>query len=116
MPCLKVLTNLPNSKIPNDFVNKIVPVLSKSVRKPEQNFIVVISGECRLSFGGASTEYGAVASIESIGNLGPDDNKVITKEVTAFINKELGIKPNNFFLTFYDLAAYNVAKNGDTIG
>ncbi|CAH4038980.1 unnamed protein product [Pieris brassicae] len=116
MPCLKVLTNLPNSKIPKDFVNKIVPVLSKTVRKPEQNFMVVISGECPLSFGGVSTEYGAVASIESIGNLGPDVNKVITKEVTDFISRELGIKPDNFFLTFYDLAAYNVARNGETIG
>lgn len=35
MPCLKILTNLPRSEIPNDFVNKILPLLARVVRKPE---------------------------------------------------------------------------------
>lgn len=36
MPCLKVLTNISKSKIPKDFFNKIIPVLSEGVRKPPE--------------------------------------------------------------------------------
>ncbi|CAK1553953.1 unnamed protein product [Leptosia nina] len=115
MPCLKILTNVPKNKIPSDFVNSIIPLLSKVLRKPEQNFICLISGDCQLSFGGVSTEYGAVATIESIGNLGLQENMVIAKEVTSFVEKTLGIKPSNFFLTLYDLQGQNVARNGVTI-
>lgn len=36
MPCLKILTNLPKSGVPSDFVNNIIPLLSKVVNKPAE--------------------------------------------------------------------------------
>lgn len=36
MPCLKIMTNLSKNKIPVDFVDKIIPILSKSVKKSEE--------------------------------------------------------------------------------
>ncbi|XP_038216653.1 MIF-like protein mif-2 [Zerene cesonia] len=116
MPVLKIFTNLPRDKIPSNFVNRILPILSKVVRKPEENFVCMVSADCSLTFGGDSTAPGAVANLESIGHLGPSDNKIIAKEVTAFVDKELGIIGDRFLLTFYDLQAHNVAKNGLTIG
>ncbi|XP_028035646.1 MIF-like protein mif-2 [Bombyx mandarina] len=115
MPCLKIFTNLTNSFIPNDFVNKIIPVLSKAVQKSPEKFICLISPDCALSIGGESSTPGAVATLESIGNLGPSQNKVIAKEITDFVEKELGISKDRFFLTFYDLKNFNVAKGGITV-
>ncbi|KAJ0184014.1 hypothetical protein K1T71_000437 [Dendrolimus kikuchii] len=115
MPCLKILTNLSSSNVPSDFVNNIIPLLSKVVNKPPQKFTCIISSDCQLSFGGNSSEPGAVASLESIGHLGPKENKLIAKEVTEFVQKELGIPSSRFFLSFYDLQPNNVAIKGDTV-
>lgn len=47
-----------------------------------------------MSFGDNSSDPAAVATLESIGHLGPNENKIIAKEVTAFVEKKLGISPN----------------------
>ncbi|CAK1588386.1 unnamed protein product [Parnassius mnemosyne] len=115
MPCLKILTNIPKSQIPRDFVDKIIPLLAKILKKPENKFTCVISGDCYISFAGESKSPGATATLESIGNLGPNENRVIVKELTDFIEKEIGVHRDRFFLTFYDLSSYNVAKSGVTV-
>ncbi|KAJ2951909.1 hypothetical protein O0L34_g4162 [Tuta absoluta] len=115
MPALNILTNLPKAKIPKDFVDKIIPTLSKVVNKPEQKFICVVSGDALLHMHGDSSSPGAVARLESIGNLGPEQNQVISRHLADFVEKELGISPNRFFLTFYDLEKYNVSTKGTTV-
>ncbi|XP_050361390.1 MIF-like protein mif-2 [Nymphalis io] len=115
MPCLKIMTNILKSNIPKDFLVKILPVLAEGVRKSPDKFLCVIEGDCQLTINGNSTLPGVIATLESIGNLGPEDNKRIVKLLTAFMEKELGVPPNRFFLTFYDLTTYNVAKGGVTI-
>ncbi|KAJ8738040.1 hypothetical protein PYW08_000635 [Mythimna loreyi] len=116
MPCLKILTNLPRAQIPNDFVNKILPLLARVVRKPEDKFVCVVSGDCAISFGGQSSVPSAVATLESIGHLGLEENKIIGKEVTDFVEKELGIAADNFFLSFYDIAGKDIVKGGVSFG
>ncbi|XP_035433313.1 MIF-like protein mif-2 [Spodoptera frugiperda] len=114
MPILKIFTNLPKSKIPPDFVNKILPVLSRTVKKPEHLFICMVSSDCYLTFGGNSTAPNAVATLESIGNFGVEENKLIAKEVTEFIEKELGIAKDHFLMSFYDKRGRDIAKGGVT--
>ncbi|XP_026317948.1 uncharacterized protein LOC113228781 [Hyposmocoma kahamanoa] len=115
MPCLKIMTNLSKNKIPVDFVEKIIPILAKSVRKPEEKFVCIISGDNPIHMFGDSKSPGAVATLESIGNLGTDENKIIIQALSVFIKKELGIVPERFFLTFYDLEKYNVGVSGTTV-
>lgn len=118
MPCLKILTNLQKDQIPKVFVSKILLVLSKCVNKPVevnndlspllhqpvisiicicgtqilfQKFIVTVSADCTLSINGNASSPAIVASLESIGNLGPAENKIIAKDITHFIEKELGV-------------------------
>ncbi|KAI5644450.1 macrophage migration inhibitory factor (MIF) domain-containing protein [Phthorimaea operculella] len=95
MPALNILTNLPKAKIPKDFVDKIIPTLSKVVNKPEQKFICVVSSDALLHMHGDSVSPGAVARLESIGNLGPEQNQVIMRHLADFVEKELGISPNS---------------------
>ncbi|XP_047543909.1 macrophage migration inhibitory factor-like [Vanessa atalanta] len=115
MPCLKIMTNILKSNIPKDFLTKIIPVLAEGVRKSPDMFLCVIQDDCQLIINGNSTLPGVIATLESIGNLGSEDNKRIVKLLTAFMEKELGVPPNRFFLTFYDLETYNVGKGGVTI-
>lgn len=42
---------------------------------------------------GDSKSPGAVATLESIGNLGTHENKIIIQALSQFIEKELGIVP-----------------------
>ncbi|XP_014366425.2 macrophage migration inhibitory factor [Papilio machaon] len=115
MPCLKILTNISSYKIPRDFVDKIIPVLAKAVKKDVNKFICVITGDCQMSFGGESSEPSAIATLESIGNLGSKENREIVRELSKYLEKELKVKPERFFLTFYDLLPHNVAKGGVTV-
>ncbi|KAI8422711.1 hypothetical protein MSG28_006476 [Choristoneura fumiferana] len=114
MPCLKILTNLPKSEIPKDFVNKIIPVLVKTVKKDPAVFTVVVSGDCDVSFGGDSDTPGAAATLESIGHVGAEENKIIGKEVSEFVQKELGIHPDRFFMSIYDIKGFNIVKGAIT--
>ncbi|XP_075991151.1 macrophage migration inhibitory factor-like [Anticarsia gemmatalis] len=112
MPCFKFFTNLSRDKIPENFVRKIVPLLARTVRKPEDKFVVVVSPDCTVYFASDPPRPSAVASLESIGHLGQEENKLITKEVSEFIHKELGISADDFFLSFYDLHGQNIGKGG----
>ncbi|CAH0402116.1 unnamed protein product [Chilo suppressalis] len=116
MPCFKILTNLPKNKIPNDFVKRITPILSRTVGKPENVFICAVAPDSQISFGGDQTKPGAVATLESIGHIDAERNKQVVKEVTQFVTEEMGIPPERFFMTFYDIKNYNVGINGTTIG
>lgn len=43
MPHFRIETNVPRSKIPEDFVTKAVPVLAKALGKPEQASIIIFN-------------------------------------------------------------------------
>ncbi|XP_048006039.1 macrophage migration inhibitory factor homolog [Leguminivora glycinivorella] len=115
MPCLRILTNIPSSKIPTDFVNKIMPVLAKVVRKDVEKFSCVIVGDCQLSFAGDSSQPGAISTLESIGHVEPEDNRMIGQELSTFVQQELGIHPKRFFISIYDIKGTNIVKGGDTL-
>lgn len=74
----------------------------------------MVSSDCYLTFGGNSTAPNAVATLESIGNFGVEENKLIAKEVTEFIEKELGIAKDHFLMSFYDKRGRDIAKGGVT--
>ncbi|XP_045784292.1 macrophage migration inhibitory factor-like [Maniola jurtina] len=115
MPVLKIFTNVPKSQVTKDFMAKVIPVLVDGVKKEAEKFTCMVQGDCLLSIDGDSTLPAATASLESIGHLGPEENKRIAKLLSAVMQSELGVKPGRFLLTFYDLEPHNIAKNGTTI-
>ncbi|OWR43796.1 macrophage migration inhibitory factor [Danaus plexippus plexippus] len=115
MPCLNIFTNIAKSQIPQNLVSKIIPVLVKGVKKPPEKFICVVNADCFLNMKEDSETPGIVATLESIGHLGPEENDIIVKELAKFFETELGVQPSRFFLTLYDLEKHNVAINASTI-
>ncbi|GBP65374.1 MIF-like protein mif-2 [Eumeta japonica] len=94
MPLLRIFTNVPKNKIPKDFVDKVMPVMVAALGKPVEKMICVISGDTPVSFAGQSQEPAAVADLVSIGSLGPDENQRITRALSQFIQKEIGVPSN----------------------
>lgn len=56
----------------------------------------------------------AVASLESIGQLGREPNKKHSKLLSAHIEKELGIPSDRLYINFVDLNKANVGYSGTT--
>lgn len=52
----------------------------------------MVSTDCVLAYGDQPKERpGAVATLESISHLGLEENKIIAKEISDLIDKELNI-------------------------
>ncbi|XP_041971649.1 macrophage migration inhibitory factor-like [Aricia agestis] len=113
MPHLRIETNLPRSKIPQNFVTKAVPILAQALGKPEQYCVVSVCPDSLMSFGG-STEPCAIANLMSIGALGVEQNKKHAKVLYDLIEKELGVSKSRMYITFQDEPTANVGYNGTT--
>ncbi|GBP65375.1 Macrophage migration inhibitory factor [Eumeta japonica] len=143
MPLFRVFTNVSKDKIPEDFVDKVIPVLSEAIGKPIEKLICLIVGDTPVSFAGRSQAPAAVADIASIGKLGPDENKRIAKALSEYVERELGVAPDryaqalidfmnpflhlirelldptrsdsSFMILFNDFEAWNIAVRGSTV-
>ncbi|KAH9632101.1 hypothetical protein HF086_002608, partial [Spodoptera exigua] len=109
MPILKIFTNLPKSKIPADFVNKILPVLSRTVKKPEH---LPIMSEINLddSFFSCSSTSGSFISADVNWGNKPilDDGGVC---LGWFV---INLQTVSFLMSFYDKRGRDIAKGGVT--
>ncbi|KAI5634220.1 macrophage migration inhibitory factor (MIF) domain-containing protein [Phthorimaea operculella] len=113
MPHFRIETNVPKSKVPQDFLTKAVSVLAKTVGKPEQYCVVSIIPDVHMSFGG-STEPCAVANLMSVGRLGVEENKKHAKVLYELVEKELGVSKERMYITFQDELSSNVGFKGTT--
>ncbi|GBP66482.1 Macrophage migration inhibitory factor [Eumeta japonica] len=87
---LRIETNVPKSKVPQDFVDKAIPILAKALGKPAQYCVVSVIPDLPMNFGGSS-EPAAIANLMSIGSLGVEQNKKHAKVLFELVEKELGI-------------------------
>ncbi|KAJ8712679.1 hypothetical protein PYW08_007983 [Mythimna loreyi] len=113
MPHFRIETNVPRSKIPQDFVLKAVPVLAKALGKPEKYCVVSVIPDVQMSFGGTS-EPCAIANLMSIGALGVEQNKKHAKILFELVEQELGVKNDRMYITFQDEPTGNVGFTGTT--
>jgi phenylpyruvate tautomerase PptA (4-oxalocrotonate tautomerase family) len=115
MPLVKLEVSTP---VPEPIKNKLLAGISgiviKVTGKP-QAYMMVTLEEGKIMLGG-KTELAAFADVRGIGGFTPVVNKQISKDVCDLLKKELGIKPENVYLTFTDVAASNWGWKGDTFG
>eukprot|EP00057_Strongylocentrotus_purpuratus_P001322 XP_001198138.2 PREDICTED: macrophage migration inhibitory factor [Strongylocentrotus purpuratus] len=112
MPALEIFTNVKEDSIPADFFPNLSSVFQKAIGKPEKFICIRLVPNQMMSFAG-STEPCAVANVRSIGNLGLEENKVITQIITAEMTK-IGVKADRMYVTFRDLARQDVGWNNTT--
>lgn len=101
MPCLQITTNLSKAKIPDDFLQEASAVFQVAIGKPMQFVQVIVEPDVLMSFGG-STDPCASITITSVGKLGVEENKAISKVIYDLLDTKLGIPDNRAYITFFD--------------
>ena len=110
---LEVSTSVPEAA-KNKVLGAVSAIVIKATGKPPAYMMVTLE-EGRIVMGGRN-EPAAFADVRGIGGFTPAVNKQISKEVCELLKKELGIKPENVYLTFTEVAASNWGWNGGTFG
>ncbi|UMM34778.1 hypothetical protein L5515_007698 [Caenorhabditis briggsae] len=114
MPMVRVATNLPDEKVPQDFEIRLTDLLARSMGKPRERIAVEVAAGARLVHG-ATHDPATVISIKSIGAVSAEDNIRHTAAITEFCGKELGLPKDKVVITFHDLAPVTVGFNGTTV-
>lgn len=115
MPLIRLTVSTP---VPEATKNRVLTAMSgivvKATGKPPA-YMMATMEEGRIVMGGRS-DPAAFADVRGIGGFTPPVNKQISKDVCELLQKELGIKPENVYLTFTDVAASSWGWNGGTFG
>jgi phenylpyruvate tautomerase len=96
------------------FLAEASKTISVTLGKAE-SYVMVSVCPSSMSFAGQPGNA-AFLYLASIGHIGPETNKPAAKELTALVEKHMGIPANRVFIQFSDAAAANFAWQGNTFG
>nr|ANB86946.1 macrophage migration inhibitory factor [Paracentrotus lividus] len=112
MPSFQIFTNVKEADLPENFFSDLTSVFQEAIGKPQKYICVHLSPNQMMSFAG-STDPCAVVNVMSIGKLGVEENKVITKIVTGEMAK-IGVNADRMYVMFRDAARQDVGWNNTT--
>ena len=110
MPFLKIVTNVPESKIPPNFHVNLTHLLHELLQKPIEYCSVQLQSGQIITFGG-SHEPCAYIQLSSIGRLGPIVNLSHSQRIMTELENTLGIYPHLAYIHFIDLKPADVSLN-----
>lgn len=83
--------------------------------KPEQYTAAVVSDIAVITFA-SKPEKAAFVEVRGIGGLTPQNNKKLSSEICALLEKSLGVGQEFVYLNFIDVPASNWGWKGSTFG
>ncbi|XP_070573086.1 macrophage migration inhibitory factor-like isoform X2 [Ptychodera flava] len=110
MPYISLYTIVSRDKIPDDFLTTTTKLMVELIGKPEKYFLIHVIPDQIMSFG-SSTEPCGNAFVTSIGKLGLEENKKISKAFMEHVKKTLGIQPTRLYIIFKDEKEMDVGYN-----
>ena len=110
MPFLKIVTNVPESKIPPNYHVNLTNLLQELLQKPIEYCSVQLQPGQIITFGG-SHEPCAFIQLCSIGRLGPIGNVVHSEKIMTELENTLGIYPHLTYIHFIDLKPTDLNLN-----
>ncbi|XP_049942435.1 macrophage migration inhibitory factor homolog [Schistocerca serialis cubense] len=113
MPHLSLQTNVPKSKISQDFLKETTKVIANTLSKPDSYCVVSVEADLPMAWGG-STDPCVVATLMSIGQLGTEANKKHSAAISSHLEKHLGIPKNRLYINFIDAKPADVGHDGTT--
>jgi phenylpyruvate tautomerase len=101
MPFLKIVTNVPESKIPPNYPAYLTELIHSVLQKPKEYIFVHIIPDQIINFGGS---HGPSALIEfmTIGRLDGNDNEKYSRLLMSELEKSLNILPHQTYIHFVD--------------
>lgn len=103
----------PNPVAESDTIKALSAVVASSVGKPEAYVMVTLRSGTPVCFAGTEAPA-AYGELLSIGAIGGDKNKAISKAVADVVTAKLGVPANRFYLSFHDSARTDFGFNGST--
>lgn len=113
MPVLTIYTNVGKEKIGASFLKDTTTLVADVLHKPAA-FVVVHVIPDQLMMWGGSSDPCANVHLGSIGSLGKDQNKKISKKLSKHLKEQLGLPANRMYIQFADLERANVGYEGTT--
>ena len=115
MPLIKIeVTTEPAAAKKNSIMTQASAIVAKNTGKPEQ-YVMVTMSRADFLLAGKPAEA-AFVDVRGIGGINRKNNSGITKDICELLNFELGISPENVYLTFTDVPGQNWGHNGTTFG
>ncbi len=113
MPIFRLETNVSEVPKRDEFKSEVSAAVAKHLGKPEKFVQVILVVGVDMIMGGTADPCGS-ASLASIGGLGIEENKKISADISAVIEKHVGIKADRCYINFVDMARADVGFNGST--
>ncbi|KAF0765425.1 macrophage migration inhibitory factor-like [Aphis craccivora] len=114
MPTLSITTNIPKYKVPSTFLTDASKLVSQILQTPELYIGVRIkAGQQSCWFDNESPC--ALGTITGTGNFGTEENKQYSAIIFDFIEKQLGVPQNRFYLSFVEQKPSNIGVKGTTL-
>ncbi|CAL5228774.1 g11964 [Coccomyxa viridis] len=114
MPILKITTNVPTDTVNNsDTLAALSKAMVEGVGKPEQYVLVTVDSGKPMMFAGTE-EPAAFGELFSIGAIGGDKNKEISKIIFDVVSSKLGVPSDRMYLSFHDAARSDIGWKGST--
>uniref|UniRef100_A0A914YEL4 L-dopachrome isomerase n=1 Tax=Panagrolaimus superbus TaxID=310955 RepID=A0A914YEL4_9BILA len=114
MPFVKLVTNVPEEKISQDFNQKLNRLLAEIFPgKPYEVFGIDVVSSKRYTFGGTS-DPSAMLRITAFNIFGPEKNTGYSKAICEFLLSTLRIPATRILIEFIDISPSNVGYNNTT--
>ena len=97
----------------SDTIKALSSAVASATGKPESYVLVSLRSGVSLCFGGTE-EPAAYGELLSIGAIGGEKNKAISKTISDVIAAKLGVPASRFYLSFHDSARTDFGWNGST--
>lgn len=97
----------------SDTIKALSKAVASSVGKPETYVMISLTTDKPMCFGGTE-EPCAFGELFSIGAIGGEKNKTISKTISEVLSSKLGVSPGRFYLKFSDCARSDFGWNGST--
>uniref|UniRef100_A0A914C261 L-dopachrome isomerase n=1 Tax=Acrobeloides nanus TaxID=290746 RepID=A0A914C261_9BILA len=114
MPFVVLTTNIPDNKLPSDLNQSITQFLAGLFNKPAPDFSVIVDAGKRFTIGGTS-EPAVMLVIKSIGNYNETANIKYAKEISEFVQKNVGVGNDRCVIHFFPFETSEVSRFGTTI-
>ncbi|QDZ22045.1 macrophage migration inhibitory factor-like protein [Chloropicon primus] len=115
MPTLSIKTNTTSvDRISqSDVVREASALVADLLGKPEAYVMVLLEAGVTMAFGGTE-EPAAFVELVSLGSIGGEKNKTISKGICEFVQAKLGVAPNRTYIHFIDPPRSNFGFNSST--
>jgi hypothetical protein len=114
MPFLKLVTNVPKSKIPPNFDVYLTELLSSVLNKPKEYCSVMISAGEIINFGGSHAPS-ALVTMLTVGRMGYTENAAYSAVITDELERVLGILPFQTYIRFIDAKLSAIAHHSPNL-